>query len=109
MGTTLRSSLAVIGTAAVAVSAALAPPVFAQNQLPDGNGKQVVQTACTVCHELGRITNAGHTPEEWDNIVHEMVMMGAALKNDQIPVVSKYLASYFPPKAKSNAATISGA
>jgi virginiamycin B lyase len=108
MGTTLRSSLAVTGTVAVATAAALTAPVFAQNQLPEGNGKQVVQTACTVCHELGRITNAGHTPDEWDTIVHEMVMMGAALRNDQIPVVSKYLAVYFPPKAKSNAPTISG-
>jgi len=87
---------------------AAAVPATAQNQLPSGNGKQVVETACAVCHELGRITNAGHTPEEWDTVVHNMIMMGAVLKPEQVSLVSNYLASNFPPKAKTNAPTISG-
>jgi virginiamycin B lyase len=110
MGMNLHASFAATGTAVAATiaAAALTFPVFAQNPLPEGNGKKIIQTACTVCHELSRITNAGHTAEEWDTIVHNMVMMGATLKNDQIPVVSKYLASYLPPKTKTNLPTISG-
>ena len=92
-----KTSLAwLCATAAATTAAALALPAIAQNQLPDGNGKQAVQTACVVCHELTRVTNAGHTPDEWDMIVHNMVTMGASLKPEQVPVVSKYLASYFP-------------
>src|SRR5689334_19458859 len=63
-----------------AATAALALPALAQSQLPNGNGKQIIETQCTVCHELLRITNAGHTRDEWDNVVHNMIMMGAVLK-----------------------------
>ena len=99
-----RTTLALIS----AGTAALVLPALAQSQLPNGNGKQIVETQCTVCHELLRITNAGHTRDEWDNVVHNMIMMGAVLKPEQISVVTNYLASNFPPKAKSNVATISG-
>src|SRR5262245_30554587 len=81
---------------------------FAQNQLPNGNGKQVVESACSACHELTRITMAGHTRDEWDTVVHNMIMMGATLKPDQIALVTNYLASSFPPKARTAAPAISG-
>jgi len=86
-------------------AAALVIPALAQTQLPNGTGKQIVETQCTVCHEALRITNAGHTREEWDNVVHNMIMMGAVLKPEQISVVTNYLASNFPPKAKSKSST----
>ena len=38
-------------------------PARAQNHqrlLPDGPGKETVQSACTSCHELSMVTNAGH-------------------------------------------------
>src|SRR4029077_1109413 len=41
----------------------------AQTTLPDGNGKAAVQTHCIQCHELSRITTAGHTRLEWQNVV----------------------------------------
>jgi virginiamycin B lyase len=91
-----------------AAAAALALPSFAQTQLPAGAGKQVVQDTCSACHELARVTNAGHTRDEWDTVVHNMIMMGAVLKPEQVPVVTNYLASNFPPKARSNAPTITG-
>ena len=89
-------------------AAALALPSLAQAQLPNGNGKQIVETQCTVCHEVLRITSAGHTRDEWDTVVHNMIMMGAQLKPEQISVVTNYLASNFPPRQKTNVATISG-
>ncbi len=75
---------------------ALAGPTSGQNPLPAGAGKQVIEDVCVACHELGRITNAGHTHDEWDMIVHEMIMMGAALRPAQVLVVTDYLASNFP-------------
>jgi virginiamycin B lyase len=90
-----------------ATAIASVTPLTAQT-LPDGNGKQIVQGACVVCHGLLRITNTGHTREEWDTIVHNMIMMGAELKPEQVSVVTNYLASNFPPKVRSNAPTITG-
>src|ERR1700704_4299966 len=91
-----------------AAAAPFSVPASGQDPLPAGAGKQVVQAACVVCHELARVTNAGHTPDEWDNIVHNMIMMGATVKPAEVSVVTKYLASNFPPRARSNAPTITG-
>jgi virginiamycin B lyase len=65
----------------------------AQAQLPEGNGKQVVQTVCAACHDLSPITSSGRTREEWDSVVHDMIAMGATLTPDQITLVTNYLAS----------------
>src|SRR5258705_8729760 len=100
-----KTSLAYLLPAAVVV---LAVPASGQDALPAGPAKQVIQDICTACHELARITNAGHTHDEWDNIVHDMITMGAALKPAQVSVVTNYLTSNFPPKARSSAPTITG-
>ncbi len=71
-----------------------------QNTLPDGAGKQIAQTACVQCHELGRLTNPnGHTPEEWQDVVKRMVWYGASITEDQITVLIEYLANSFPDRA----------
>jgi len=76
-----------------------AMPAAAQPVLPDGPGKAVVENACQACHALGNITNAGHTPKDWDTVVHMMINAGAKLQPDQVPVVVNYLAAHFPAKA----------
>ena len=67
-----------------ATTLAIALPALAQNQLPNGNGKQVVEVACTMCHQANLILNAGHTRDEWDMIVHNMIAMGAMVKPEQV-------------------------
>ena len=58
-----------------------------QNALPEGAGKQIAQTACVQCHELGRLTRPnGHTPEEWQDVVKRMVWYGSSLTAEQIAV-----------------------
>src|SRR5579864_3441397 len=75
----------------------------AARPLPAGNGKAIVETACTACHELTLITTAGHTPEDWKLLVERMVSAGADVPKNQIPTVTDYLARSFPegnvPKA----------
>jgi virginiamycin B lyase len=85
-----------------------APNAGAQNTLPNGAAKDVVQTACSVCHQLNVVTNAGHTPDEWNRIVGEMVMKGALLTSGQVPGVEQYLASNFPPKARPQSPVLTG-
>ena len=38
--------------------------------LPEGNGKALVATACTTCHEATMITNAGHTRDDFSSFRH---------------------------------------
>lgn len=80
----------------------------AQTMLPEGAGKATVQSACSSCHALSQVTNAGHSKAEWDTVLHMMVNAGAQLPADQFETVSAYLAKNFPARKVSAAALISG-
>src|SRR5689334_2279668 len=88
----------------------LVSPVFAQSAavLPDGPAKQTVETACVACHAITRVTGAGHSRADWDNVVHMMVNAGAQVPADQVPSVVDYLAKNFPPKALPSATVLTG-
>jgi virginiamycin B lyase len=85
-----------------------AMPVAAQPVLPDGPGKAVVENACQACHALTNITNAGHTPKDWDTMVHMMINAGAKVAPDQVPMVVNYLAAHFPARALPAPAVLAG-
>ena len=83
-----RSFLAL--TAAVFLCSAL--PAGAQGeqekqlQLPDGDGKAIVQNRCSACHGLNMLPNQfGSTAEQWQKVFSSMV----ALPGDQPTVVSQ--------------------
>lgn len=85
----------------------IASPVFAQgSRLPDGPAKHTVETACSACHALSKVTGAGHGRAEWDAVVHKMINAGAQIPAGQIPVVVDYLAENFPPKTLPSAVNI---
>ena len=88
----MRMLLAIAGLIAISPALAQAP------SLPDGPGKQTVETACVTCHALTQVTGAGHSPEDWAHVVQKMVNAGAQIPPDQIPVIVDYLAKNFPPK-----------
>jgi virginiamycin B lyase len=101
-----RKHTVLLATALFAIPM-LAGPAFArpqaqegrQNepQLPDGPGKDVVESACSVCHSLGNITNSGgHTPQDWKNVLAMMLNVGAAVPDDKVQEVSDYLIKNFP-------------
>src|SRR5258708_7464564 len=74
-----KREFAKIAAAAVALSGAaaavLVAPALGQN-LPDGNGKEVVQTICTACHDLSPITDAGgFSRADWETVVKSMIDM----------------------------------
>ena len=64
--------------------------------LPDGVGKETVETACSQCHGLKQATSARLTPEDWKAVVNDMLAQGAVLMEDEIPGVIDYLAKNFP-------------
>src|ERR1700690_3661907 len=84
------------------------PPGRAAVQLPDGDGKEIVQTACAACHSLGNITNSGHSPEEWKTTVAMMLNAGANVPADKVEVVTNYLIRNFPEKPAPPAVIVPG-
>src|SRR5438067_12271361 len=72
--------------------------------LPDGPGKDLVQSTCTTCHALGLIAVNSFTREDWPSALKTMVDLPA----DKTAVITDYLARNFPARAKPTAATVPG-
>ena len=85
-----------------------ASAVQAQPQLPDGPGRAVVEQACLGCHEPVRIVNSGYSRQDWQNVVHMMLNVGAPVPPDQVAGLTDYLAKNFPEKPKPDAVVIPG-
>ena len=65
-------------------------------ELPEGQGKKILETACVTCHGLDKVAEkVGLTREAWREVVQNMVRVGADLKDDQISVLADYLAANF--------------
>jgi virginiamycin B lyase len=83
-------------------------PARSQSQLPEGAGKEIVQVACAACHSLNQVTNAGHSHEDWDTVLHQMVNVGAPVAPDKFDTVLDYLAKNLPPKPLPPGVAVSG-
>jgi competence ComEA-like helix-hairpin-helix protein len=68
---------------------------------PDGPGKETTQQACSQCHGLRQVAASKHSPEEWNNIVTDMIGRGATITEEDIPVIVAYLAKSFPKNGGS--------
>src|SRR5262245_65757595 len=76
-----------------------------QVTLPDGNGKEFVQTVCVACHQLNMITgSAGGTRQAWLDLIRTMVL----LPEEQFNIVGDYLAKNFPEKPDRRPTLVAG-
>ena len=77
-----RSSLATVHAALIfAVVLLIAPSAGRSQNLPDGEGKELVAKACKVCHTLDRVMRpTGHDPDDWQMLVERMTIYGAPLE-----------------------------
>ena len=74
------------------------PPVIAVS-LPDGAGKDLVETRCgTLCHGLDRVAAARRAPAEWDAIMRQMIFLGAPVSGDDVKTITSYLNERFGKK-----------
>jgi virginiamycin B lyase len=77
------------------------PPV----NLPDGNGKQMVQSVCSGCHSLTNITQGwGYDKKGWDELISSMVK----LPDDTRDTVSTYLGEHFSSKTRPPTVVVPG-
>jgi virginiamycin B lyase len=73
--------------------------------LPDGPGKDQVQTTCTKCHAVSLIQGAGgNSRQEWVDLFGTMVK----LPNDQRDTIADYLAKTFPPQPRPAPVVVPG-
>lgn len=73
---------------------AQAPPA-----LPPGPGKDLVSSACSLCHGLNAITNLRDGAAGWKATTQMMIMRGAPLTLEEGEIVTQYLTKNFGPGA----------
>jgi cytochrome c5 len=63
--------------------------------LPDGAGKNLVETRCGLCHDLERVATVKRGKQAWPVIVNNMVAWGATATPDEAKAMTDYLAANF--------------
>jgi cytochrome c5 len=94
---------AALGMAAIAIAGA--GPAHAQaaqpRPLPPGEGRDLLATACTQCHNLSIIVSMRDGAAGWRRHVYNMVTRGAQLTSPEAEAVIGYLAANFGPGSTS--------
>src|SRR5215510_6819478 len=92
---------------------ALATMAFAAVQdptLPEGDGKKILQAACSACHGLDGVVRLHLDKAGWEGLVSSMVSNGAQVDAKDMPVLIDYLVKNFgPAKPAGGQAAQSGA
>jgi cytochrome c5 len=63
--------------------------------LPDGSGKNLVETRCELCHDLERVAEVKRSRAQWPTIVANMVARGATATPEEAKTIGDYLAANF--------------
>jgi competence protein ComEA len=68
----------------------------ADDDLPDGEGKKILLTSCTSCHELTEVTKfrGYYNRQQWRDIVVTMMEYGAPVDEKQVDVLADYLTAH---------------
>ena len=89
---------------AVLVMTVVAAAAETQKEASDADSKQLFETVCASCHDLGMVTSRHATKEEWQATVDAMANKGANATDDQFQQIVDYLAKYYGPAKAGDAA-----
>lgn len=80
-------------------------PGAAPIELPEGDGKALVEAACVACHQHNQITgSAGYGVDGWRYLFGQMI----ALPEETAATVARYLARHFPESTARHPTLIEG-
>ncbi len=81
----------------VATTPPSAPATASAIELPAGEGRTILQTHCTWCHDLREVTKFSgfYDRRQWRDIVVTMAEYGAAVKDKDVEVLADYLNEHF--------------
>jgi len=84
-----RRTLLIAGSASLLAGAI----ITAADDLPDGEGKKILEKSCTTCHDLTEITKLRgfYTRAQWRDVVVTMKEYGATVDDKQVDVLTDYL------------------
>jgi cytochrome c5 len=73
-------------------------------ELPEGEGKKLVEERCASCHSLKPVFSLKQNKVLWKKLVVKMVGYGAKLDDKEVDVATEYLTKYFGPESSAAAA-----
>lgn len=80
---------------AIIVPTIAAESIDVEDALPAGEGRDIVDYACSQCHGLLQVTSAKKTSEQWLHLVKQMKNQGAPIEEDEIEIIVRYLSQHF--------------
>ena len=89
-----------LGATALTTSILLAPSGIRaagpEEDLPDGEGKKILLSSCTSCHDLSEVTKfrGYYDRRQWRDIVVTMMEYGAPVDEKQVDILADYLAGH---------------
>ena len=66
-----------------------------QQELPEGEGKELFAKKCSQCHSLEDATSNRRTRGQWDGIIQEMTELGAQFTDEEKSTIVGYLTKNF--------------
>lgn len=94
--TLVLAALLSAGPAAAAQPApGKAQEAIVAGKLPESPAKKVVLTKCQICHTADYVTQQRLTPAQWQATVVKMRKLGSPLTDDEVKLLSEYLAQHW--------------
>ena len=104
-------AVAALGVAVSGVEASTGQPstvaglTHQESAAPDAEalrrGQQIVESACSLCHELDLVESERLSRENWGYIIQAMLVNGSDLTDREIPMVLDYLSTAFPAEPEA--------
>lgn len=79
-------------------------PMAMPQELPEGEGRKLVEERCASCHSLKPVVSLKQSQGAWKKLVVKMVGYGAQLDDKEVEVATGYLTKYFGPEGSAAAA-----
>jgi cytochrome c5 len=73
-------------------------------ELPEGEGKKLLEERCAGCHSLKPVVSLKQSRDEWKKLVVKMVGYGARLDDKEVDIATEYLTEHFGPESSAAAA-----
>jgi cytochrome c5 len=62
---------------------------------PAIDGKKLLESSCTGCHDLDMATGTKRTKSDWEDVISRMIARGASVEDAQVPTLVDYLSKNF--------------
>ena len=73
-------------------------------ELPEGEGKKLLEERCASCHSLKPVVSLKQSQGAWKELLVKMVGYGAQLDGKEVDVATEYLTKHFGPESSAAAA-----